>query len=313
MFRSDPRPKYRRERLELDDGDFLDLDWYEPTRSGPIIVVLHGLGGNSHSHYVRGLVSAAAGRGFRSVVMHHRGCSGEPNRLPRSYHAGDSADLDSTLRWLRYKEPRTRLFGVGYSLGASILLNWLRTNDKQLAAACAVSTPFDLAIGAARMEHGLSQIYQWHLISHMKRLVTLKAATVSMPIDFEKFKKALTFRQFDEAVTAPLHGFGSAEDYYSGCSTRKILSSIHTPTLIVHAADDPLMTTDAIPHESELSSTIKFVLCKHGGHCGFVSGRSPRQVTYWAEQRIVGYFGDFLTTPQGTVVSPPSAEPTEQD
>ncbi len=295
LFRPSPLPLYRRERLELDDGDFVDLDWFEPISSGPIVVILHGLGGNSQSHYIRGLTSEITALGLRSVVMHHRGCSGEPNRLARSYHAGDSADLDFTLRRIRAREPDTLMFAVGYSLGASVLLNFLSTASRGLVAASVVSTPFDLAAGAQRMERGTSRLYQWHLLSHLKLLLVQKSKTVCLPIDLHQLGKVRTFRDFDEFVTAPLHGFSSAEDYYSSCSTRKILSLIRTPTLIIHAEDDPLMTTKAIPHSSELSSAVKFELSKHGGHCGFVSGRSPHQAVYWAEQRIARYLASFLT------------------
>lgn len=294
LFRCSPHPQYRRERLELNDGDFLDLDWFEPVQSGPIVVILHGLGGNSQSHYIRGLVSEVAGLGFRSVVVHHRGCSGEPNRLPRSYHAGNKEDVGSIFQWLKDTEPQTLLFAVGYSLGASMLLNWLYEHGQWLVAASAVSTPFELATGAERMDHGLSKLYQWHLISQMKRLIDRKTETVRLYIDLDKLSKARTFREFDEVVTAPLHGFKNAEDYYSRCSPRKILSHIRTPTLIIHAADDPLMTTEAIPHSNELSSALKFELCRHGGHCGFVSGDSPHHVVYWAEKRIASYFATFL-------------------
>ena len=277
----------------MSDGDFVDLDWYEPERSGPIVVILHGLGGNSQSHYVRGLVNELAARGYRSAVLHHRGCSGEPNRLLRSYHAGDCSDLDFTLRQLKQREPRTPLFAVGYSLGASVLLHWLSKNTGWLVAACAVSTPFELAIGADRMECGLSQLYQWYLLSNMKRLIKLKNESVRLPIDLDKLEQLHTFREFDDAVTAPLHGFSSAEHYYCSCSTREILPLIRIPTLIIHAEDDPLMTINAIPSRNEMASIIDFELSKHGGHCGFVSGISPHRVVYWAEQRIAGYLTTF--------------------
>lgn len=293
LFRINPRPHYRRERVELEDGDFIDIDWFEPTRAGPIVVILHGLGGNSQSHYVRGLVYEISRMGFRSAVLHHRGCSGEPNRLPRSYHAGDSGDLNSILCWLKETKPQAPLFAVGYSLGASMLLNWLRQDNGWLVAASVVSTPFDLGIGADRMARGLSRLYQWHLMSRMKQLIELKTQTMRLPIDLNQTRRARTFREFDEAVTAPLHGFSSAEDYYSRCSTRKILPLIGTPTLIIHAADDPLMTTGAIPHGSDLSGAVQFELFRHGGHCGFVSGNSPHLAVYWAEKRIARYFASF--------------------
>ena len=294
LFRTAPSPAYRRERLELDDGDFIDLDWLEPTQSAPIVVVLHGLGGDSQSHYVRGLVTELARVNIRSVVLHHRGCSGEPNRLPRSYHAGDSQDIDFLLRRFKAAEPQTPLFAVGYSLGASMLLNWLNENRSLLVAACVVSTPFELAVGADRMEHGLSRIYQNHLVSRMKDLLRQKTKTVKLPLDTSTINTVRTFREFDNLVTAPLHGFKDAEDYYSRCSTRKTLSGIRIPTLVIHAADDPLMTVEAIPREGELSDAIFFELSRHGGHCGFVSGGLPTHVVYWAEERIVKFLSSFL-------------------
>ena len=280
--------------MDLDDGDFVDLDWLEPTQSAPIVVVLHGLGGDSQSHYVRGLVSELHRAGLRSVVLHHRGCSGEPNRLPRSYHAGDSEDIDFLLRRLKAIEPQTPLFAVGYSLGASMLLNWLNKNQPRLVAACAVSTPFELSVGADRMEHGVSRIYQNHLVSHMKYLLRQKIQKVNLPIDTSALHEVRTFREFDDLVTAPLHGFNDAEDYYSRCSTRKLMSGIHTPTLVIHAADDPLMTADAIPGDDELSEAVCFELSERGGHCGFISGGLPTRVVYWAEQRIVQFLCSFL-------------------
>ena len=280
--------------MDLDDGDFVDLDWLDLTQPTPIVVVLHGLGGDSQSHYVRGLVTELAKANLRSVVLHHRGCSGEPNRLPRSYHAGASEDIDFLLRRLKIVEPQTPLFAVGYSLGASMLLNWLQKNQSLLVAACAVSTPFELAVGADRMEHGFSRIYQNHLVSRMKYLLRQKAKTVKLPIDTNTLHKVKTFREFDDLVTAPLHGFEDAEDYYSRCSTRQVLPSIRTPTLIIHAADDPLMTVEAIPGKEELSDAVLFELSKHGGHCGFVSGGWPTRAGYWAEQRIVEFLTSFL-------------------
>ena len=293
FFRFSPHPRYRRERLDLEDGDFVDLDWFEPGRTGPIVVILHGLGGNSQSHYVRGLVFEIAASGFRSVVLHHRGCSGEPNRLARSYHAGNSDDLAATLRWLKRREPQTPLFAVGYSLGASMLLHLLCEDNQCLVAASVVSTPFELAIGADRMERGFSRVYQWYLVSQMKHLIDQKIKKIRLPINPDQVNEARTFREFDEAVTAPLHGFTSAEDYYSRCSVRRKLPFVRTPTLIIHATDDPLMTNEAIPCSSELSNSIQFELYRNGGHCGFVSGNSPHRVVYWAEKRIARYLISF--------------------
>ena len=163
-----------------------------------------------------------------------------------------------------------------------------------MVAACAVSAPFELAVGADRMQHGLSRIYQNHLVARMKYLLRQKTKMMKLPIDTSTLRKVRTFREFDDLVTAPLHGFKDAEDYYSRCSTRKIMAAITIPTLVIHSADDPLMTVEAIPADEELSEAVCFELSRHGGHCGFVSGDSPTRVVYWAEQRIVEFLGSFL-------------------
>ena len=296
LFRFSPDTDYRRERLELKDGDFLDIDWLEPDKTSAIVLVVHGLGGSSQSHYVRGLVAELATAGLRSAVMHHRGCSGEPNRLPRSYHGGDKEDIDAVVRCIRAREPRTPLFAVGYSLGGSMLIHWLSVNHHILTAACAVSPPLQLAVGAERMERGLSRIYQKHLVSEMKTLLERKIRTVSLPVDISTLDQVRTFRQFDDMVTAPLHGFRDAEEYYTLCSPRRILHEIRTNTLIVHAADDPLMTVDVVPRKDELprGGNLTFELSRRGGHCGFVGGSWPHRARYWAETRITEYFRSFL-------------------
>lgn len=293
FFRPDRNRRYRRERIELDDGDFLDLDWFEPAAASPIVVILHGLGGCSQSHYVRGLVSELAAAGLRSAVLHHRGCSGEPNRLARSYHAGDGQDLATVVSRLKQREPGTPLFAAGYSLGASMLLNYLARGGSPLVAAGAVSTPLDLAAGADRMQHGVSRIYQRHLVSGMKRLVRRKSSR-DLPIDLDHLRGVRSFREFDDLVTAPLHGFVDAEDYYTRCSSRRLLRCIETPTLVIHAADDPLTTPGIIPGPQELSPSVAFDLSRHGGHCGFVSGSRPHRPDYWAERRLTGFIGSFL-------------------
>lgn len=299
LFRPTPDPAYKRERLELEDGDFLDIDWLEPDNTSPIVLVVHGLGGSSKSHYVRGLVTELASAGLRSAVMHHRGCSGEPNRLPRSYHGGDRKDIDTVLRRIRKKEPRTPLFAVGYSLGGSMLIHWLSRNHHILTAACVVSPPLQLAVGAERMERGLSRLYQKHLVSQMKYRLGRKARSVRLPVDISSLDQVTTFRQFDDMVTAPLHGFRDAEQYYALCSPRRLLHEIRTNTLILHATDDPLMTVDVIPGKDELprAGNLQFELSKRGGHCGFVAGPWPHRARYWAETRIGRYFRSFMTQP----------------
>jgi predicted alpha/beta-fold hydrolase len=201
------------------------------------------------------------------------------------------------VRWIREREPRTPLLAVGYSLGGSMLIHWLSVNHHILIAACAVSPPLQLAVGAERMERGLSRIYQKHLVSQMQYMLARKIGTVSLPVDISTLDQVKTFRQFDDMVTAHLHGFRDAKEYYTLCSPRRLLREIRTNMLIVHAADDPLMTVDVIPGKDELprGGNLTFELSRRGGHCGFVGGSWPHRAHYWAETRITGYFRSFLT------------------
>ena len=244
-----------------------------------------------------GLVHELARAGWRSAVIHHRGCSGEPNRLPRSYHAGDSGDIDAVVRLVREREPRTPLFAAGYSLGGSMLVHWLADNDDVLTAACTVSTPFDLAGCVARLERGASRIYQTYLVAEMKRLLQIKARSVPLPIDMRDLSGVRTFHELDDLVTAPLHGFKDADEYYARCSAGPRLQRIRTHLLLIQAADDPLMTTDSLPRESDLPAggRVRLELSRRGGHCGFVCGGWPKRPRYWAAGRIVEHFRSFLS------------------
>ena len=295
VMRPRPRPLYRRERLELPDGDFLDLDWHELAPAGPLTIILHGLAGCSRSHYVRGLVTALAGYGIRSVVVHYRGCSGQPNRLDRSYHAGETGDLTTSVETIRRREPSTPLAVVGYSLGGNVLLKWLgQTPDPPVSAAAAVSVPFLLEQGVTRMEHGWSRLYQWRLVGLLRRSTMAKFSARPSPIDRRALQNLRDLRAFDDRVTAPLHGFRNAAEYYRRCSSRSFLRGITIPTLVLHALDDPMMTADGVPTARELSHTIRFELSARGGHVGFVGGRWPWRAHYWLERRISEYLSQLL-------------------
>ncbi len=277
-----------RERLELDDGDFIDLDW--TTRpSGPRLLVLHGLEGCSRSHYVRGLAATLHAMGWRVVAMHHRGCSGEPNRLPRTYHSGETGDLSRVVRELRRREPDVPLCAAGYSLGGNVLLKWLgeRGASAEVDAAVAVSVPMLLDVAAERLTRGLSRFYQWYLLRLMRRKLVAKFSEwEEPPIDLSRHRSWRTMNAFDDAVTAPLHGFRDAQDYYRRSSARRFLAGIAVPTLILHARDDPLMSEAVIPAPGELSESTTLELCENGGHVGFIGGASPAEADYWLERRI---------------------------
>ena len=292
------QPYYRRERLELEDGDFLDLDWLGlDYADAPIVLVLHGLEGSSQSHYVRALATGLANRSLRVCVMNFRGCSGEINRLPRSYHAGETQDPDFVINLIRERFPGAPLFAVGYSLGANMLLKWLGEQGEAalLTGAIAVSVPFDLGGCADRLEHGRSRIYQYRLLESMKTTVRRKAHLLHNQIDVARLLKTGTFRTFDNLGTAPVHGFQDAVDYYARASCRPFLRTINTPVLILQAADDPLMHPRSIPVVGELGPGVTLEVSSHGGHVGFVGGLLPGLSRYWLDQRIMGYLDSKMT------------------
>lgn len=327
LLRRRPRPRLRRERLELPDGDFLDLDWgaeppagdaldapaadSPPHAAQPIVLILHGLEGSARSVYARGLLAALQARGWRAAVLHFRGCSGTPNRLARSYHSGETGDLDYVVRLVRTRHPQAPLAAVGFSLGGNVLLKWLGEQgaNAPIRAAVAVSVPFLLDRAAARLTQGMSRLYQWKLLRSLRRGLRRKFAgkfglarahagpALTPPIDLHTLHRLRCFRDFDRHVTARLHGFESAEHYYRLSSSRQYLSGIAVPTLIVHAADDPFMTADAIPGADEVSATTTLEIQPHGGHVGFVAGRWPWAPVYWLERRIPHYLADLLAQP----------------
>jgi len=294
-MRRAPRPLLRRERLELPDGDFLDLDW-NANLGGPVVLILHGLEGSSRSHYARALLELAHARGWRAALLHFRGCSGEPNRLARGYHSGETGDLTFVVDLLRHHHPATRIAVVGFSLGGNVLLKWLGETGIRapIDAAVAVSVPFILGDCADRLDRGFSRVYQWELMHRMRRSVARKQKRLALPLAIADLSQLHTFRDFDEHITAPLHGFRGASHYYDVSSCRQYLSGISCPTLIVHALDDPFMTPATAPTAAEISPSTTLELYPHGGHVGFVTGPSPWQPRYWLDERIPAFLAPFL-------------------
>ena len=283
-----------RERLELADGDFVDIDW--TGEFGPIVVILHGLQGSSRSAHVQGLLAALRRRGWRGAVMHFRGCSGEPNRLPRTYHSGETGDIGYVVRRLRKRHPSTPIAAVGYSLGGNVLLKWLaeRGPAAELTTAVAVSVPFLLSRAADRLERGFSRVYKRHFIVDLRKTVLDKFRHRPGPLDLDAVRREWTFRGFDNRVTAPLHGFRDAEHYYNRASCRQYLREVARRTLIVQALDDPFMTPDVVPQREELAPCIRLELSAEGGHVGFVEGNAPWSARFWLEERIPRFLAGRL-------------------
>ena len=294
-----PRQKHQgvSEIFELDDGDFVECVWYEAYHdsTSPIVVLFHGLGGSVNSPYIQGAMHTLHGGGFAVVVMQFRGCGSLPNRLPRAYHSGDTADAKAWIRALKKRYPNRDIYAVGYSLGGNMLLKLLGEwgDDSLIKAAVSISAPLRLESSAKKINSGFSKLYQFNMMRELKKQLLFKYRYHDMyallGIDEERVRRLKTFWEFDAVYTAPMHGFLSVDDYYRKSSARQYLSAIQTPTLIIHAKDDPFMSEDVIPSIEELSAVTELELLDHGGHVGFVSG-SVLKPSYWLEERIVRYF-----------------------
>ncbi len=290
--RRPPRVPLRFERVELADGDFLDLAW-TGRREGPVVLVLHGLEGSHESSYARAILHALDAAGYRAVLLHFRGCSGEPNRLDRNYHSGDTGDLALIAAHIATRTGRPPYAAIGYSLGGNVLLKWLGETGaaNPLTTAVAVSVPFDLAACATRLNQGFSRLYQHRLVRSMRDKYLAKFATRPSPLAIADVRRLNTFWTFDDQVTAPLHGFRDADDYYRRSSSRQFLSRIAVPTLIVHAHDDPFVPATAIPSAAELAPATTLELTARGGHVAFI-GSSGARAGDWLESRILTHLRD---------------------
>lgn len=298
FFRHRPSLTLQHERVELADGDFIDLAWY-PRPAAPRVLVLHGLEGSLHSHYAQTLLLALHQAGFEGVFMHLRGCSGEHNRLASSYHSGRTADIAEVLAYLQQTQ-RMPDAAVGFSLGGNLILKYLgETADQSgLQAAIAVSVPFQLHECARKLERGFSWVYGRYLVSKLQASYRRKFSKMASPLTVD-WGKLTTLFQFDDQITAPLNGFAGAEDYYSRSSSAPFLTRIQTPTLIIHSQDDPFMYPTTVPTAAMLSDSVTLELTTHGGHVGFVGGRWRAE--YWLEARIIEWLRTRVQFPPPTI------------
>ena len=305
FFRRAPVLQRQRERLWLEDGDFMDIDWHGPhSADAPLVLVLHGLTGSSESHYVLGLQQALAAQGWASAALNWRGCSGEANLLPRGYHSGVSEDLHTVIQHMQASRPMAPLHAVGYSLGGNVLLKYLGENGEQsgLQSAVAVSVPFRLDQCADRIGIGFSRLYQAHFMRELLAYVRGKQQRFRLEgredqlaalDNLGQLEDMHTFWDFDGRVTAPLHGFADADDYYRRASSRYYLGAIRTRTLLIQAEDDPFVFRHSLPAEDELSPCTSLELHPHGGHVGFIEG-SLRRPAFYLERRIPAWLAEQL-------------------
>lgn len=291
---------HTRQRIELADGDFIDLDWARRPESaqsgdGDIVVILHGLCGCSQSSYVLALQSQLNKMGKASVAMNFRGCSGQSNRLARTYHSGASEDLRAVMQALSDEFPNSSISAVGYSLGANVLLKYLgeEGDAARCVAAVAVSTPFQLAHCSRAMLKGASSLYGRYFVNRLTSSLQAKLQQLELAGADQELQRLRALQiperftniwQFDDLVTAPLHGFADAADYYERCSSAGFIGRIRTPTLLLQSGDDPIIPAMALPDPEELPAEVEFRLTDKGGHVGFISARHRN----WLEERITG-------------------------
>ena len=292
-----PDVPLRRERVAAPDGDFWDFDWLDAPAApdAPLVVLFHGLEGSSSSQYARALMRHLQVLGWRGVVPHFRGCSGELNRLPRAYHSGDHEEIGQMLAIIRRNlTPTSTLFAAGVSLGGSALLNWVAraglTASATVSAVAAIAAPLDLAAAGKAIDQGLNRIYTRHFLG------TLIPKSLQMAVRFpgllreQDIRRVTTMWAFDQTVTAPLHGFAGADDYWRRASSKPWLHDIRIPALVINARNDPFVPGHSLPGNAEVSRDVMLEQPDTGGHAGFASGPFPGNVD-WMPRRLIHFFG----------------------
>ena len=291
----DPLPTYRRERWDTPDGDFIDLDWMDGPPGAPLLVLFHGLEGSSRSHYARALMQEARRSGFCGVVPHFRGCSGELNLKPRAYHSGDYLEVDWILRRLHRQLPERRRHAVGVSLGGNALLKWLGKSAETamgvIDAAASVCAPVDLTAAGEALGRGINRlVYGQHFLHTLIPGALARLQRHPGIFDPRRVMAARTLYDFDDAVTAPLHGFRNAADYWMRASSKPWLKRVRVPTLVINSLNDPFLPAQALPAETQVSKFVTLEYPAQGGHVGFVSGPFPGGLG-WLPRRILEFFG----------------------
>lgn len=297
FFRPSAVHDTRIERLETPDGDFLDLHHLDADPGAPILLLLHGLEGSVRSHYVQGLLVEARRRGWHAAVLIFRSCGDEPNRTRRSYHSGETTDLEFVVNHLESTLPLAPLLLAGVSLGGNVLLKFLgeqgdRIPDR-IKGAAAVSVPYDLARSSRHINEGFARVYQWNFLRSLRRKAQAKLKQFPNLVPYHSLERATTMFAFDDCFTAPIHGFRDAGDYYAKSSSINWLNTISINTLLLSAVDDPFLPPDVLDLVRQRAADnprLEIDFPPYGGHVGFIGGSSPLSPVYYLEQRV----GDFL-------------------
>lgn len=300
FFRPRELEGVRYELLPAPDGDSITLASPTHAVDGPMLVLLHGLEGGLGSHYVSGIWSTALANGWEPTMLLFRTCDGRMNKSRRTYHSGETSDLDLVVQHLIDRYPKRRLGLVGVSLGGNVLLKWLGEQGHdapaEIRAAMAVSTPFDLAKCSRAIGTGISRLYQWNFLRSLKRKAGAKVVQYPELCEPDRVPTIKTMWAFDDMFTAPLHGFKDAADYYNQSSSLHYVPHIRRPTLLLSAFDDPFYSADVlrdVQAAAGANSCIEMEFHRRGGHVGFVGG-SPWRPSYYVDQRVGSFFKRYL-------------------
>jgi predicted alpha/beta-fold hydrolase len=312
LWRPRPGPPMVRVRWELEDGDFLDLDRAAgPTPEAPVAILCHGLEGSSTAPYIRGLARALVARGLAVAALNFRTCGGEPNRLLRSYHSGETTDLGEVVRRLLLERPGRPVVVAGFSLGGNVVTKWLGEHGEALPGevrgGAAISVPFDLGACQRRIDGpgAFSWIYRERFMRRLRRKAALKARRFPGVFDNRALARATTFGEYDQLMTAPAHGFASREDYYQRCSAGRFVAGIRRPYLALSAADDPMVPAESLPVAAAGTNPfVRLVVTPHGGHTGFVDG-TPLRPGFWAERNVADFLAGLAGGDAGATASRP--------
>lgn len=292
LIKPQPLP-LRRERWATPDGDFIDVDHLDGPPAAPLLVLFHGLEGSARSHYAISTAHACRKAGWRLVLPHFRGCSGELNRRPRAYHSGDSAEIDWILRRLYVGNGCHRLHAAGVSLGGNALLKWAGERGpaagELLTGVAAMCAPLDLAGCGHHLAHGFNRLYTQHFLKTLKAISAKRLERFPDLFDETRMRRASNLYQFDDAVTGPVHGFAGADDYWQQSSAKPWLKSITIPALVVNPENDPFLPAHFLPDATEIGSGVRLEQPRQGGHVGFVSGPFPGNLD-WLPQRLLHFF-----------------------
>ncbi len=288
LFRKQAALFLTRERFELPDGDFLDIDQTEDY-GNDITLILHGLEGRLDAKY-SGMLKVLSEHKHTAILMYHRSCSGEINRLAKSYHSGFTDDIHFLMQQIKQRYSNRKINLVAYSLGASIALNYLAKFPSNILPdfTYAISTPFSLQASADQLNKGFAKIYRQYLLKRMAKKIKQKTHISALQnMDIDSLINCKDFNIFDDQYTAKVNGFKSGQEYYNLCSSTQYLQSISSKVHILHAADDPFMTKASIPTGEQIPDNITLELSNTGGHVGFIYGSNPFKAKYWAETRLL--------------------------